>query len=711
MKYLLEWEGCRVAENEWFKASVPGNIQVDYGNYKNFPDIHMGKNVEIYEQFEDDEWMYRTYFDIKPQKNERLYFVSHGIEYEYEISINGETIFSHEGMFTKAEIDLTDYLKDKNCLSVRIFPHPLSGEKRGTGRDEAKKSVKPAVGYGWDWHPRCVSSGMWEAAYLETRDENKIRECFPTYKLNEERTKAVVNFDINCDIIPEICLYDPHNNVVYKGFDTSFEVDNIKLWWCNGQGEPNRYYYTVKTPGDEVSGYIGFKTVKLEMNEGKWYEPFDFPKSRSVAPITIELNGRKIFAKGSNWVRPEMFPGICDKNTYAPLIQYAKDANMNIFRCWGGSEIFKESFYDLCDEMGIMIWQEFPLACNNYPDDNHYLEILQQEAEAIIKRLRSHACLVLWCGGNELFNSWSGMTEQSLPLRLLGKLCYELDRNRPFIMTSPIIGMAHGGYTFVDYNTHKDVFYTFSHSSNTAYTEFGVPGVSSPEYLKTFIPEDELFPLKEGTSWEKHHAFKAWIKDTWLCSEVIQRYFGEITDLESLYYNTNWMQCEGYKAIFEEARRQWPKCSMAINWCYNEPWKVAAGNSLINYPANPKPCYEAVKSSLRNTMASARIPKFDWKEGELFSAELWLLNDEPKAVVSDITAYLMIGDEKIKLIKWENVSAEPNLNKQGHTVQYILPPCDENFFVLRLESDFGISEYKLKYEPNIERIKSRTLNL
>ena len=133
--------------------------------------------------------------------------------------------------------------------------------------------------------------------------------------------------------------------------------------------------------------------------------------------------------------------------------------------------------------------------------------------------------------------------------------------------------------------------------------------------------------------------------------------------------------------------------------------------SLITYPIKPKPAYYAVKDSLRTALISARIPKFDWKEGELFSVELWLLNDEPKAVVSDITAYLIIGSEKIKLIKWENVSAEPSLHKQGHTVQYILPPCDENFFVLRLESDFGISEYKLKYEPNIERIKSRTLNL
>lgn len=711
MKYLLNWEGCRVAEKEWFKASVPGNIQADYGNYKNFSDIHIGKNVEIYEQFEDDEWMYRTYFDIKPQQSERLYFVSHGIEYEYEISINDKTVFTHEGMFTKVEIDLTDYLDDKNCLTVRILPHPLSGEERGKGRDEAKSSVKPPVGYGWDWHPRCISSGMWEEAYLETRNENKIRECLPTYELNAERTKAVVNFNIDCDVIPEICLYDPQDNIVYKGVNTSFEVDSIKLWWCNGQGEPNRYYYTVKTPDDEVSGYIGFKTIKLVMNEAAWNEPEMFPKSRSVAPITIELNGRKIFAKGSNWVRPELFPGVCDRNTYAPLVGYAKDANMNILRCWGGSEIFKESFYDLCDEMGIMIWQEFPLACNKYPDDDHYLEILNQEATAIIKRLRSHACLVLWCGGNELFNSWSGMTDQSLPLRLLGKICYELDKNKPFIMTSPIMGMAHGGYTFVDLDTQKDVFYTFCHSNNTAYTEFGVPGVSSPDYLKTFIPEDELFPPREGGAWEKHHAFNAWAEDTWLCSDTLEKYFGEITDIESLYHNSNWIQCEGYKAIFEEARRQWPKCSMAINWCYNEPWKVAAGNSLINYPAKTKPCYDAVKSSLRNTMASARIPKFDWKEGELFSAELWLLNDEAKTAASDITAYLVIGDEKIKLLVWENASAEPNLHKQGHTVQYILPHCEENFFVLRLESNFGISEYKLKYELKEKTNKKTILNM
>jgi beta-mannosidase len=115
-----------------------------------------------------------------------------------------------------------------------------------------------------------------------------------------------------------------------------------------------------------------------------------------------------------------------------------KEANMNILRCWGGAIIDKEPFFELCDEMGIMVWQEFPLACNNYLGTKGYLAVLEQEATAIIKRLRKHPCLTLWCGGNELFNSWSRMTDQSLPLRLLNKLCYEEDQNTPFINTSPL---------------------------------------------------------------------------------------------------------------------------------------------------------------------------------------------------------------------------------------------------------------------------------
>ena len=122
---------------------------------------------------------------------------------------------------------------------------------------------------------------------------------------------------------------------------------------------------------------------------------------------------------------------------------------MNIFRKWGGAGIEKEEFYNLCDEYGIMVWQEFPLDGNNYPNDSRYLKILEQEARAIVRKLRRHPCIILWSGGNELFNNWSKMTDQSHALRLLNKVCYEEDRNTPFLPTSPIMGMSHGPYFFV----------------------------------------------------------------------------------------------------------------------------------------------------------------------------------------------------------------------------------------------------------------------
>ena len=142
---------------------------------------------------------------------------------------------------------------------------------------------------------------------------------------------------------------------------------------------------------------------------------------------------------------------------------------MNIFRLWGGAGIQKDEFYEICDRLGIMVWQEFMLACNNYVANPHYMETLEREATSIIIHLRRHPSLVIWCGGNELFNSWSGMDDQSRALRLLNKLCFELDYERPFFQTSPLTGMAHGGYTFMTGIPERRIR-RLQNRRNTAYT-------------------------------------------------------------------------------------------------------------------------------------------------------------------------------------------------------------------------------------------------
>ena len=174
---------------------------------------------------------------------------------------------------------------------------------------------------------------------------------------------------------------------------------------------------------------------------------------------------------------------------------------MNLIRCWGGAVVPPEAFHDACDELGLMVWQDFPLGCNRYEGTPEYLAVLDQESRSIIRRLRTHPSLAVWCGGNELFNAWSGMTDQDLAIRLLNRNCYDLDPERPFLPTAPVAGMAHGHYVFRD-RRGDEVFQIIARASATAYTEFGCPAPADAEVLRETLPEEELFPPRPGTSWE-----------------------------------------------------------------------------------------------------------------------------------------------------------------------------------------------------------------
>lgn len=713
MKFYQVWQGinCREADLGYFPVTVPGNIQEDYGKARGFRDVMFSDNYKQYLPVEDDHWEYRTELSFVKNEGERVFFVSKGMDYKYDILLNGETLYSYEGIYRHVELDLTDYLKDDgNLLTVHIYPHPKRDGAPVGKRDEADASCKPPVSYGWDWNPRLLISGLWQEAYVETRaaDYLDVREVRPL--LSEDLATGYVTVDVAGTAPWELTLYDAENTVVYRGSDTAFAVSEPQLWWCNGQGTPYLYRWEIRTASDVRTGKLGFRRIRLLRNEGD-KDPKGFPKSRYNPAMTLELNGRRIFAKGTNWVNPDIFWGKTDRARYDELVTLARDANMNIFRMWGGASVAKDDFYELCDEYGLMVWQEFMLACNDYPDTAEYLATLESEATWILRHLRSHPSLVLWCGGNELFNGWSGMDEQSLPLRLLNKLCYENDPTLPFLPTSPMGGVGHGGYLFYSPRFQDgEVFEEFQRSHCTAYTEFGVPSISSVENLKKIIPADELFPIRRTDAWIAHHGFDAWGANSWVCPDVLEHYFGELSSLEETVAASSWLQCEGYRGVFEEARRQWPHCSMAINWCYEEPWITAANNSIIEFPTRPKPAYEYVKKALRPTLFSAKIGKFIWKEGETFEAELWLLNDQPKAVSGKVSARLRLGDEVIDLLDW-NASAAPNRNHQGPTVRAVLPSVDTDRIVLELLADDGMeSTYVFQYRRKTQPKKIKTLN-
>lgn len=712
---------------EWYKAIVPGAVQLDYANAKKMGDYMYAENWRDYRWMEDVYWTYKTEFG-RPELNEDelLYFISKGIDYKFEIFLNGEEIFVQEGMFKAVELDLTDKLKDKNELEVLIYPVPKV-QGMPDDRQQASQSTKPAVSYGWDWHPRLIPSGIWDETYLEERNSSHLTDVFVDYQMSDDFRKAIISISAEGKGIEdksfEWVLNNPDEGKVILGKgriselkSKTFEIYNPKLWWTHDHGVPYLYQSVFKLIDlkgnvlDKKEQKIGFRRIKLVMHEGAWNEPSTFPKGRSNPPVTLELNGRRIFGKGSNWVNPEIFPGIITKECYNDLLENALKANFNIFRVWGGGIVNKESFYELCDEKGILVWTEFPLACNNYKGTPSYLKVLEQESEAIIKRVRKHASNAIWSGGNELFNAWSGMTDQSLALRLLNSRCYNLDPKTPYINTSPLMGMAHGHYVFRDFfNSSEEVFQWMPRSKATAYTEFGMPGAASVKLLEKIIPEDELWPPKAGTSWESHHAFNAWVGNTWLMSDMLEDYFGKPVDLKQLVAQSQWTQREGYKCIFEEARRQKPVAAMALNWCYNEPWITAANNSLISYPNEPKPAFYAVANSCRPFLASARIPKFSWREGEEFYCDVYILNDLYEDIPSGkVTIKLRTGEEELKLLTWEFEKAKANKNIKGPTVRGMLPHWDADRFDVVLEVEDKpqySSSYTLPYKPVREKAK------
>lgn len=728
-EWQLGWSNKKNTRIEkWIPAKVPGAVQLDVATAEHYGEYYYDQNWKDYLWMEDSFWVYRTRFQCPDlSENQRLFFFSHGIDYQFIITCNNQKVLEQEGMFTPVDVDITEYLQADNELQVIVFPAPKTVNKP-RHRMQASQSVKPPVSYGWDWHPRLIPLGIWDDTYFEIRNISHIITADLQYNLSNTLDSADILLCVNCkhanNLFCRWTLRSPDNRLLFIRDDTIKQneirlnetIGDIQLWWSHDYGEQPLYLSEFELLNkdnqiiDKKMHKIGFRQVRLIMNDGAWSQPDEFPKTRSVPPITLELNGKNIFCKGTNWVQPEIFIGTITKSRYKELIDLAISANFNMLRVWGGGVVNKQSFYDLCDEKGILVWQEFPLACNNYEGTPHYLKILAQESESIIKKLRWHPCLAIWCGGNELYNSWSGMTGQSLALRLLNSQCYIYDRFTPFIPTSPLMGMAHGHYVFRDNETGEEVFQWMPRSRNTAYTEFGMPAPSSVDVLKTIIPENELWPPKTGTAWEAHHAFNAWVGDTWLMQKLITHYFGEAKNLEQLVENGQLLQSVGYRCIYEESRRQKPYCSMALNWCYNEPWPTAANNSLINYPAKPKPAYYAVQQACRPVLASARIPKFKWKENDLFSCEIWLLNDSyEKADAGKITVFLKWNNQEKELLQWNFDASPENTNIAGPTAKYKLPNLNTKTFKLILKVDEH-PEYNSEYTLLFEKTTSKTKN-
>lgn len=728
---LARQETAQSAPSPWIPASVPGAVQLDWAKAHALPDYWIGDNFRALQGLDESHWVYRTHLTAWPAlaPDQRVFLVLAGVDYACEVALDGVPVLRHEGMQTPVEIDLTARAGRDTWLTVTLFPAPKS-HAEPLDRRQADSTCKPAVAYTWDFHPRLIPLGFWRETYLEVRSAVHFStQPAVSYVLNEScdraegKLTATLSAPAPAGLALRWQLTAPDGRIVLAtdqplstGQTTcvvpfALALNADQLWWPQGQGAPALHRSEVSLvsaaspqPLDRDTARIGFRRVRLVMAPQQWNHPATFPKSRSHPPVTFEINGRAIFAKGSNWVCPDIFPGTLTPARYDAQLALVHASHFNILRLWGGATTPHDCFYERCDELGIMVWQEFPLSCNPYPDTADYLALLDRESRRLIARLGRHACVVLWSGGNELFNEWSRMTDQSLPLRLLNRNTYELDPTRPFLPTAPIDGMGHGPYVFRSLEDGEEAWSIFQRSACTAYSEFGCPGPAPLATLQTILPEAERWPPRPDTAWQTHHGLAAQWTDSWLHQPHIEHYFGPMTSLPQLVECGQLLQGAGFQGLFEEARRQKPVASIAMNWCFNEPWPCAANNSLVAWPCEPKAGLAKVAEACRPTLASARVRKFSWLPGETFDPELWLLHDTPADEPAvTLTAWLELDDRRHNLGPWTTAPIAANTNQRGPRLTFTLPNFTAHRFTLHVdvtERPAWNSAYLLVRAPN-----------
>jgi len=690
-------------------AEVPGAVQVDWACAHGWPSHHFGVEPLRYAGLEDRWWAYRATIPEFPEGT-HLRLVLEGVDHTATVRLDGRFVAECRGLQVGHDISLAG-ARVGSLLEVRIHPAPKVADAKG--RCRAARTTKPAVSYGWDFHPELIPLGLWRPVRLELRDGPTLAATRWRSRLSDDL--RTVRLAVTPPPEAGECsaeMTDSSGALVWsaRGVGTlEGTLENPQLWWPQGQGAQELYGLVLRSAdGQEWRRSVGFRRVRLEMAPGQWDDPAEFPKSRSRPPVTLVVNGRVIFAKGANVAPFDIFPGAITDERLVETVRLAAEANMNLLRIWGGGPALPDSFYDACDSAGVLVLQEFPLACNAYPDDSAYLRDLELEARGMLDRIAPHPCLAAWSGGNELLNAWSGMTDQSHALRLLNALTFDADPDTPFLPTLPVDGLGHGYYLFRSPQDGRECFQIAADSRTTGLTEFGIPGPPEVGVIAGMMPPEELWPPHPDGSWKMHGGFGAWEVEptSHFCLSTMEHYWGHIESLEEAVAYGQWLQSTGLQLTFEEARRQRPRCGWALAWCLNEPWPNVANGSLIAYPARPKPALDAVRAALRPTLASASIPKFQWRPGELFSAGISLLHDAPsERPAGTVEAWLASGNWREKIAAWEFPAGDAGTDVPGPVARRVLPAAlgDELVLELVCSEPAWSSRYRLATAPALAK--------
>lgn len=600
------WQFRQAGQMTWHPARVPGCVHLDLIEAKLIPDPFYRDNELKVQWVEKEDWEYRREFEVTEAQLRKPHFelVAQGLDTFASIYLNGSQVAETNNMFRSYRFDVKPYLKPGlNEILIR-FDSPV---RRAKGLEESLTYKLPGGSphvrkapyhFGWDWGPRLVTSGIWRSIFIEAWEGSRISEVEIKQDFVDKnrviiRARTRVVSDRNQKVALKATVmgkrvFAHSESVSLKAGENVNEkalpVTNPDLWWPAGMGEQNLYtlridLYRKGRLLDSVEKRIGLRTLVLEQSQDEWGENFQF-----VA------NGVPFFAKGGNWIPADSFPPRVSRQKYERLLRDCREANMNMLRVWGGGIYETPDFYDLCDELGLVVWQDFMFACAMFPGDDAFLENVRAEAEEVVKALRHHASIGLWCGNNECEEGWFhwGWKEQypatvwddyeKIFHQILPRTVEKFDPSRAYWPSSPHSGIVgqpssdksgdmhdwgiwHGQEPFAEY---RKKFHRF-------FSEFGFQSFPLLETVKTFaLPEDWNLTSPVMEQHQKHPQGNRLILLYLLDQYRLPK------DFESLLWLSQVQQAEAMKTGVEHFRSQMPRVMGSLYWQINDCWPVAS---------------------------------------------------------------------------------------------------------------------------------------
>lgn len=614
------------------EAAVPGNVELDLIHAGILPaEIYKGENINRLRNYEDYEWWYQTEFETPDGcTGKKTALTFEGVDTLAEYWLNGTCIGTSANMLIPAVFDISSCLKHtgKNTLYVHIASimkqayqteTPMLSLMHGWDLNYESVSVRKAAHcFGWDIMPRAVTAGIWRDVTLSAAEPFEISQLFYHVRQCDER-KAKLRFcyEINTESVQDmrITIHGVYGNsefceerhLRFKAGTADFEIHSPKLWWPYGYGEPNLYetdvtLYQGGTPVASKHLRVGLRSVELLHADAA---------NREKGCFEFHINGVRVMCKGSNWVPMDVFHSR-DKERYPRVFPLVKELGCNMLRCWGGNVYEPHEFYDFCDENGIMVWQDFAMACHAYPQDEVFLEAIRREAAAVVKKLRIHPSIVLWAGDNECdimyyqSNADPGMNR--LTREILPQVVYSNDAGRPYLASSPYVSetifkqriweSVPEEHLWGPRDYYKSPYYL--HNKAHFYSEIGYHGCVCKETLEKFIDQEYLWP-SDNHQWILHSTeyrgpdYEGGDARVYLMAKQVRQLFGTVPqNLEDFIFASQISQAEALKFFIENVRIHKETKGGILWWNLIDGWPQFS-DAVVDYYFNKKTAFDYIK--------------------------------------------------------------------------------------------------------------------